>query len=59
MDELETQLLQVPEEEGETEDRLHKGLRILAQIIARQIRRAQEGGKQDPSDSSDPRNEEA
>jgi len=59
MDELETQLLQIPEGEGETEDRLHKGLRILAQIIARQIRRAQEGDKQDPTDSSDPPNKEA
>jgi len=48
MKELETQLIEIAEE-GKSGDRLHKGLRILAQIIARQISKAQEGGKQGAS----------
>ena len=57
MDELETKLIEVEEEREE--DRLRKGLRILAQIMARQILRSRSDGETTAEPSTSTVDEEA
>ena len=57
MDELETKLIEVEEEREE--DRLQKGLRILAQIMARQILRSRTNGETAPEPATSTVDEEA